>query len=197
MIALYRPGRGLLHRASAGVKIAGLAASAVVVTVGVHDLTSAGVAVSATVALFLITGFDASTVMREIWRLRWLILVLGGALAIFVSPTIAIVSTSRVVVLMLLASLLTLTTPVRALLDALHRMLSPFRVFGVNADAIALTILLALTLVPFVADVVGQVREANAARGVRTGRHLLLPVLVRILRHADEVGDALTARGLA
>lgn len=197
MIPLYRPGSGLLHRIPAGVKLGSLALSAIVIMAAVHDLLSAGIALTATVVLYLVAGFHDATILKETWRLRWLTLVLGGALAVFVSPQVAVVNTSRVVVLMLLAALLTLTTPVGALLDTLHRMLRPLRPLGVNADAVALTLLLALTLVPFVADVLAQVRAAHAARGVRMGRHALLPVLVRVLRHADDVGDALSARGLA
>lgn len=197
MIPLYRPGQSYLHRVPAGVKLASLALCAIVSMAAAHDLLSAGIALVATVVLYLVAGFHDATILQETWRLRWLILVLGGALAVFVSLEVAVVNTSRVVVLMLLAALLTLTTPVGALLDTLHRVLRPLRPMGVNADAVALTLLLALTLVPFVADVLAQVRAAHAARGVRMGRHALLPVLVRVLRHADDVGDALSARGLA
>lgn len=197
MIPLYRPGTGCLHRVPAGVKLASLALSAIVIMAAVHDLVSAGIALSATALLYVAAGFHDATILRETWRLRWLILVLGAALAVFVSPEVAVVNTSRVVVLILLAALLTLTTPVGALLDTLHRLLRPLRPLGVNADAVALTLLLTLTLVPFIADVLSQVRAAHAARGVRMGRHALLPVVVRVLRHADDVGDALSARGLA
>lgn len=197
MIALYRPGTSLLHRTPAGAKLVSLAASAIVIMVVVQDTLAAAIAIGMTILLYVIAGFHDATLVREVWRVRWLILVLGGALALFVSPEVAVVNTSRVVILMLLAALLTLTTPVGALLDTLHRVLRPLRPLGVNPDAVALTLLLALTLVPFVADVIVQVRMAHAARGVRMGRHALLPVVVRVLRHADDVGDALSARGLA
>ena len=65
------------------------------------------------------------------------------------------------------------------------------------AQAVALVLSLALTMVPVVGGFVRSVREAQDARGVRLGLRTALPILVRTMRHADEVGEALAARGLA
>ncbi len=55
---------------------------------------------------------------------------------------------------------------------------------------------LTLTMVPVVAGLAQRVRDAERARGVRLGVRSVVPLLVLTLRHADQVGDALAARGV-
>jgi biotin transport system permease protein len=50
-------------------------------------------------------------------------------------------------------------------------------------------------MLPVVADLARRVREAHQARGVRIGYRAVVPILVLALRHADDVADALSARG--
>ena len=199
MIALYRPGSGFLHRTPAGVKLALLAAIAlglsfVPATPGaVLPIVGAVLTVS---VLFLLAGFDVRALGQAWWRLRWLIVLLSVALVIFVSVPAAIVNTGRVVVLLLLAELVTRSTSMSALMAAIGRMLRPLRPLGVDADAVALILSLTITMVPVVGGFVNAVREAQEARGVRLGPRMAVPLLVRTLRHADAVGEALAARGL-
>ncbi|WP_244631906.1 energy-coupling factor transporter transmembrane protein EcfT [Microbacterium sp. Se63.02b] len=82
------------------------------------------------------------------------------------------------------------------LLAVLHRLLRPLRRFGRDPDAVALTISLTITTVPVIAGFAHRVREAERARDVRLGVRTVVPVLVMALRHADDVGDALAARGM-
>lgn len=196
MIQLYRPGASLLHRAPVWLKLALLAAVALVLSLLAQDAVSIGVALLGVGGLYLLAGFSSRVIGVELWRIRWLILVLGVALTVFVSPLSAWISTGRVITLLLLASLLTLTTRMADLLDALHRMLRPFRRIGVDADAVAMTLSLTLTMIPVVAGFADRVRDAQRARGVRLGVRAVVPLLVLALRHADDVGDALAARGI-
>jgi biotin transport system permease protein len=196
MIQLYHPGMSVLHRVPAGIKLVALAASALLLSLVPQTAATIGVALAAVGALYLIAGFGMRVIATELWRLRWLVLVLGVALAVFFSPLTAWISTGRVSALLLLASLLTLTTRMADLLDVLHRILGPVRRIGVDADAVAMTLSLTITMVPVVAGFADQVRDAQRARGVRLGVRAAVPLLVRALRHADEVSDALVARGL-
>jgi biotin transport system permease protein len=196
MIQLYRPGASLLHRAPVRVKLALLAAVALLLSLLPQDAVSIGVALLGVGGLYLLAGFSPRVVGVELWRIRWLVLVLGVALAVFVSPLSAWISTGRVIALLLLAGLLTSTTRMADLLDALHRMLRPLRRIGVDADAVAMTLSLTLTMIPVVAGFADRVRDAQRARGVRLGVRAVVPLLVLALRHADDVGDALVARGI-
>ncbi|PRA79929.1 energy-coupling factor transporter transmembrane protein EcfT [Microbacterium sp. MYb66] len=196
MIALYRAGTGMLHRAPAGLKLASLAVGALVLSVYPHDPVSIAVSLLVILALYGVAGLPLRAPFLEIWRLRWIIVVLATALLVFVSPVAAWVSTGRVVAVLLLASLLTFTTRMADLLAVLHRLLSLLRRFGLDPDAVALTVSLTITAVPVIAGFADRVREAEQARGVRLGVQAVVPLLVLALRHADDIGDALAARGM-
>jgi len=199
MISLYRPGSGFLHRTPAGVKLALLALSAFSFSF-VPATQGAGIAVggaaAAISALFLLGGLGARALGEAWWRLRWLVLILGATLVVFAGIPAAIVNTGRLVALVLLAELLTRTTSTSELMAVIAWLLRPLRRLGVNPEAVALVLSLTLTMVPVVGGFVRRVREAQEARGVRLGPRMAVPLLVRTLRHADAVGEALAARGL-
>ena len=196
MIALYRPGTGILHRAPAGLKLAALAVGALLLSLYPHDAASIALSLLGVLALYGLGAMPIRVPLLEIWRLRWLILVLALALVIFVSPLAAWISTGRVVAILLLASLLTLTTRMAELVAVLQRILRPLHRFGLDPAAVALTISLTITTIPVIAGFADRVRDAARARGVRLGVRGVVPLLVLSLRHADDVGDALAARGL-
>jgi biotin transport system permease protein len=196
VIQLYRPGASILHRASAGAKLGLLAMIALVLSMYPHDALSIGVVLLAVASLYLVGGLGVRVLAVELWRLRGIIVVLGAALAVFVSPLAAWINTGRVVALLLLAGLLTLTTRMAALLDVLRRLLRPLRRVGIDPEAVAMTFSLTLTMIPVIAGFAARVREAGLARGVRLGPRAVVPLLVMTLRHADDVGEALTARGI-
>lgn len=196
MIQLYRPGSSIVHRTSAGFKLAVLAVIALFLSLWPLAPPDVAIALLVVASLYGIAGLPLRVLGAELWRLRWIILVLAVALVVFVSPAAAWISTGRVVALLLLASLLTLTTRMSALLDVLRRLLHPFRRLGVDPEVVALTISLTLTMIPVVAGFAERVREAGRARGVKLGVRAVVPLLVLALRHADDVGDALAARGI-
>lgn len=196
MIQMYRPGTSIVHRMSAGAKLAIFAALAIGLSAYPPDVWSSVVTVIGVCALFALARLPMRVLAAEAWRLRWFVLVLGAALWIFVSPLAAWISTARVISLVLLASLLAITTRMGDLLGVLHRMLLPLRRLGVDADAVSMAISLTITMIPVVASFAHEVSDAQRARGARLGIRGVVPLLVRTLRHADDVGDALAARGL-
>lgn len=196
MIHLYRSGSSVLHRAPAGAKLIGFGASALALSLFADDPWSIGAALAVVCGLYVVARYPLRVLAAELWRLRWIVLVLAVALSVFVSPLAAWITTGRVAALLLLASLLTLTTRMSDLLDVLKRVLHPLSRHGVDADAVAMSLSLTVTMVPVTADFARRVREAQRARGVRLGVRAVVPLLVLALRHADDVGDALAARGL-
>lgn len=189
-------GTGVLSRVPAGPKLAGLAIAALALTLFPHGPVSIAVCLAVVLALYPIGGVPLSAAATELWRLRAVLLVLAIALAVFVSPVAAWVSTGRVTVLLLLAALLTLTTRMSDLLVVLQRLLRPLRRVGIDPEAVSMAVSLTLTMVPVVAGFAQRVRDAERARGVRLGVRGVVPLLVMTLRHADQVGDALAARGV-
>ena len=157
MIQMYRPGTSIVHRMPAGAKLAIFAALAIGVSAYPHDAGSIGVTVIGVCALFSLARLPLRVLAAEAWRLRWL----GGALWLFVSPLAAWISTARVLSLVLLASLLTITTRMGDLLGVLHRMLLPLRRLGVDADAVSMAISLTITMIPVVASFAHEIRDAQ------------------------------------
>lgn len=197
VIALYRPGRSPLHRTPAGAKLLGLAVIALVMSLVPGSLGASAVWAALVVLAFALGGFGLPTLARQLWAARWIVVLMVVTQLVFASPEAAVVNTTRVVAVVLLAGLLTLTTRTDDLLDALQRALSPLRRFGVDPWRVGFVLSLTIALVPVVGDFARRVREAQQARAVRLGVRGLVPLLVMSLTHADDVSDALTARGIA
>lgn len=199
MISAYRPGSGFLHRTPAGVKLGVLAAVALTLSfVPAVPATIAPILALTVVVslLFPLAGFRVRELGAAWWSLRWLILLVGVALGVFAGVPSAVVNTGRLVSLLLLAELVARTTATSAMMGLIVRLLGPFRRLGVDPDAVALVLAITLTMVPVLAGFVQAVRDAQDARGVRLGLRAALPILVRAMRHADAVGEALVARGI-
>jgi len=75
--------------------------------------------------------------------------------------------------------------------------LRPLRRAGVDPERVALVLALAVRTVPVLVGIGGEVQQARAARGAeRSVRAFAVPFVIRSLRHADRLGEALEARGV-
>lgn len=202
MLTLYRPGTGWLHRMPAGPKAVMLLA----LTLGVFLLPpvwwAAGVAAAVAVVAYAVAQLrDGALGMRDLWRqlvgLRWILLIMLVSQLLFLGPEPAVANATRVTSGLLLAALLTLTTPTTALLDAVERGLRPLRHLRIDPQRIALLLTITLGTVPVLARIANDVRAAQKARGARANlRTFVVPFLVISLKHADELGEALASRGV-
>ncbi|HYD64830.1 energy-coupling factor transporter transmembrane component T, partial [Azospirillum sp.] len=94
------------------------------------------------------------------------------------------------------ATLVTLTTRVSDMVETLERALAWLRPLGVNAGKVSLMLALTIRLVPVLLAQAQEIRMAQRARGVeRSAVALLVPLMVKTLRMADDLADALEARG--
>ena len=191
----YLHGRSWLHRLPASVKLSGMA-GAMVALLLVDSPAGIAAATGVTVVLYLTVGL-ARALPEQVWSLRWLVAVLVVLQVLTAGWAAAVVVTGRVVVAVVLAGLVTLTTRVADLLDVFERMLRPLRRLRVDSERVALVLALAIRAVPVVAGLAAEVRDAQQARGLRGSvRAYAVPLVVRTLRHADALGEALIARGL-
>ncbi|MGH9250057.1 MAG: energy-coupling factor transporter transmembrane component T family protein [Acidimicrobiales bacterium] len=191
----YVPGRSWLHLIPASAKLAGLAAATVAVLF-VDSPAGIAAAGGVTVLLYVSAGL-AYALPAQVRPLRWLVVGLVALQALTAGWTAAVTVTGRLVVAIVLAGLITLTTRVVDLLDVFERVLRPLRRVGVDSERVALVLALAIRAVPVVAGMAAELREAQRARGVRASvRAYAVPLVVRTLRHADALGEALVARGL-
>ncbi|MEN0083719.1 MAG: CbiQ family ECF transporter T component [Leifsonia sp.] len=202
MLSLYRPGDGTLHRMPAGPKLLLLLALVLAVSLLPSWWWSAAVAAGVVVVVYACAGLgDGLLGMRELARqtvaLRWLIVITLGLQLIFLGPEAAVANTARVTAAVLLAGLVSLTTRLTDLLDAVERGLRPLDRLGFDSERAAVLLTVTLTTVPVVARLAGDVREAQRARGARPGlRFFAVPFLILSLKHADQLGEALAARGV-
>ncbi|MBW0270218.1 cobalt ABC transporter [Nocardia sp. MH4] len=197
MIGLYSPGDSPLHRLPAGVKLALLVAAIVAMTVFVRGPLGVGGLVLVIVCLFALARISWRVALAQLRPVLWMTLIIGAFQLLTTSPTRAVVVCGVLLASVALAALVTVTTRVTDMLDALTRALGPLRRVGVDPERVGLLLALAIRCVPLLAQIVHDVAEARRARGVSwSATALVTPVLVRALRTADAMGEALAARGV-
>lgn len=195
-LGLYVPGSSLLHRAPAGGKLVGLLAfGAIVVALPGPwwPLSAFGLVLVVAIAV----GMRPAGLMRTL-RPVVLILVVAAAFQWWARGwPLALEILATILAIIVASAILTATTPTDALLDAVVRGVRPLRRLGVNPDAFALSISLMLTSIPAIFGIVGEARDAAIARGLgRNPRATVAPAAVRVVAHAQALGDALHARGI-
>ncbi|EID77504.1 MULTISPECIES: energy-coupling factor transporter transmembrane component T family protein [Rhodococcus] len=197
MIGLYRPGDSLLHRMPAGLKLLLLIASIVMATVFVRTPLEVGVVVLVVGLLFAVASIPWRVAVAQLRPVVWMLLIIAVFQVLITSPARAVVVCGVLLISVALAALVTLTTRVTDMLDTVSRALGPLRRFGVDPDRIGLLLALAIRCIPLLTGIVQEVAQARKARGLQWSMTALAtPVLVRALRTADAMGDALVARGV-
>ena len=194
MRAIYRPGDSVLHRMPAGIKLLALALLAICVSSGGWRAAAiGGVLVGASWALARLTAADAGSALRGLVLLAAIIFV---AQAFLSSPSTAALVVAKLAILVLATTLVSMTTKVADMLGVLEHVLAPLKVVGVSAEKASFLIVLAIRFVPAIARITGEVREAQRARGLeRQPFAAAVPIMIRTLREADAVSEALAARG--
>lgn len=195
MISLYFPGRSPLHRCPAGVKLAGLA----LISIGLYPIQTPLWLFPAVLLVVLAyrslgTGGLARMLIVKplvplfvlIFAVQWWTQGLASALVLL----------QRMLVLILLANLITLTTRMDAMMDAVLPLLSPLRWLGVRTERIAFAVALLVRFVPVLMAVMLNLLEAWKARGGgRAVWRLAIPMMINAIRLSDHVAEALAARG--
>ena len=195
-LGLFRPGTSPLHRLPAGPKLAALVAAGAG-SVLVDTPVQTAVALTAVLALYPVGQIPGRVLLGMVRPLLWVLVPLAMFQLVVVGGSRAAVLVGVILALVLLANLVTLTTRTTDLVDVIVVMCRPLRVVGVDPLRVGLVLNLAIRCVPLVVELAGEVREAQRARGLESSpRALVVPLLVRALRRADGLGEALVARDL-
>ena len=148
----------------------------------------------------LLLAWAGAGLVRTLRNLRGLVvfLLLLGAFQLWQQGWLrAVESVGDLLALVLLATVVTTTTPVDAMVDTMTRALRPFRRLGVNPEAVALAFSLMLRAIPATVEIAEETRQAALARGLeRSPRARLTPMVIRVVARARMTGEALHARGL-
>ncbi|MFP7364642.1 energy-coupling factor transporter transmembrane protein EcfT [Corynebacterium callunae] len=156
----------------------------------------AGALVIFMVLLYAIAKTPLRTAWQQIWPVFPLLLFLGAFQLWQRGFDFAATTVFTLLSAVMAAMLLTLTTRLEALMDAVEKMLQPFARFGLPVETITLAISLTLRLIPLQLATVNEVLDARKARGA--GFSVVAfgtPVIIRSIRRARNIGDALLARG--
>ncbi len=111
----------------------------------------------------------------------------------------------RLIILVTLSTILTITTKPTDLNLGLEHVLSPLRHVRINSEEIAMIISIALRYIPTLLDEANKIMEAQASRGVdfQEGKlkdkimqvvSLLVPMFIISFKRSDELANAMEAR---
>ena len=120
--------------------------------------------------------------------------------------TNALFTSSRLLVLMLFAVMLPLTTAALELADGLDALLSPLERFKFPVHECSMMIAMALRFIPLLMQETDKIIRAQLSRGARLDQGnifrramafmpVLIPLFIIIFRRADEIALAMEARG--
>lgn len=195
MLSLYVPGDSLVHRAPAAAKLAVLlicgAALFVVSSIPLHAVELALVA-----GLFHAARLPWRDAFRQL-RTALIFLVPIFLFHVFVTDwALGLETILRILVLLLLAVLVTLTTRTTDMIDVLEAAVRPLRHVGVNPSKTGMMLSMVIRFIPMMMREAQEVLEAQRARGLdRNAIALLMPLLIKTLKMADDLSDAIEARG--
>lgn len=196
MLALTSPVQTPFHRLPAGGKLAALAAFTFLLF-RLDSPASLTFALGLVAALHLPGGWPfaahALRLLLPLWPFA-LILVLwhlwtqdlrGGAIVLL-----------RLTTALAAANLVTMTTRLSDMIAVVERLAAPLARLGLPPRTLALAIALTIRFLPVLSDRLTRISEAWRARSPRRpGWRILTPATLATLDDADQVAEALRARG--
>jgi biotin transport system permease protein len=194
--AVFVPGESLIHRLPAGAKLLALALAAVL-SVLIRQPWQVVVLLVVVVVLYLVARIPWRTALAQGRPILWFALGLTAFQLLVSGWEKAVVIVGGMLGLVLLAALVSLTTRTTEIVDAVVAGAGPLRRVGVDPERLGLLVALAVRAVPVIVDLAREVRQAQVARGAAASpTAFVVPLVVRSLRHADRLADALVARGI-
>jgi energy-coupling factor transport system permease protein len=161
---------------------------------------SVGVVLRSCRPVFLLTAFTfVFNVAAGLWDSRE---VLDGLLALYAGGVAAL----RLLLLVLFAVLLPLTTAPLELADGMESLLSPLKRVGFPVHEFAMMMSVALRFIPLLMEETDRIVKAQLSRGARLDQGnavrrmiaffpVIIPLFVIIFKRADELALAMEARG--
>lgn len=222
IIGRYVRGQSLIHQLDPRTKIILCFLYIILVFVANHWLSYL-ILIAFTFLTIKLTGMELSIFLRGVRPMIWLILFTvifqmlftrGGTVFFQLGP-ISITSAGmingiyifiRLVLIILMSTVLTLTTSPIELTDGIEHLLRPLSRFGFPSHEIALMMSIALRYVPTLMDEATRIMNAQQSRGVEFDQGslvdraksyvpILVPLFVSAFNRAEEMANAMEARG--
>lgn len=196
-LGVYVPGSTLVHRAPAGWKFGLLILFILISAIFAKTVGLAVAAVAIPALGYLTARIPLRIALGQLWPPLPILTVLGLFQWWQRGGDTALITVLTIFAAIMAATLLTLTTTISELMDAVEKMMAPFARFGLPVETISLAISLTIRLIPLQLATVQEVLNARKARGASFSiRAFTTPVLIRSLRRARGIGEALHARGV-
>lgn len=197
-LGVYVPGDTLVHRTPAGWKFVALLSYILATTIAVKTWPLALACLAVISLFYVLARIPARLAVQQTAPVLPVLLVLGAFQWWqrgweFAAVTVVVLLSSVAA-----AALLTLTTTIAELMAAIENGLAPFARFGLPVETISLAISLTIRLIPLQLATVTEVLAARKARGAGFSIAAFgTPVMVRSIRRARLLAEALIARGVA
>lgn len=195
MISGYLARDTWLHRIPAGAKLAMLAAASMAI-LPVEDWRILACGLAGVLALYATLGreaFGRVRMLKPLLPLLLIVLIFHGFAGNWDTGAGAV---ARLLMMVLLADLVTMSTTMQAMMEALTPVLSVLRPLGVDPRKLSLAVSLVVRFVPVLSANWQARTEAWRARtGRRPSWRLVGPFIGETMRMADQVAEALDARG--
>lgn len=198
MIGDYVPGTSVFHRMGAGRKLLSLVAVIILVTVLPRTPLQAGLCVVALLLCLAVARIPVTTAWSQLWPPLPVLAFLAAFQWRASGWQAAAITLLTIYAAIIAAVLVTLTTPVARMMDALDKAFHPLARFGFPAENVSLAVSLTIRLIPLMGATVREVMDARKARGASLSLLAFgTPVVIRAMRRAQGLGEALAARGVA
>jgi biotin transport system permease protein len=195
VLPLYIHRCTIIHRLPASVKILlSLAGGFALVVVG--DIALLAGLIGAIILLYVAARLPLGAVFAA---LRPVLVICGFIFALQLAVSglpQAAAAALRIIALVLLTSLVTLTTRLSDMLDTLTLAARGLAPLGIDPPKIALAVGLTIRFIPMLLHDVQEVQNARKTRGGK-GFSIFAagPLIIKILRMTDALGNAIAARG--
>lgn len=197
-LGVHLPGDTAIHRLPAGVKFLALLAFILTSTFLVTGPLVAAAWCAVVLAGYVVARVPVRVALGQVLPVVPVLAVLGAFQWWQRGWEFALTTVLVLLASVAAAALLTLTTTIAELMAAIERGLSPFARFGLPVETISLAVSLTLRLIPLQLATVHEVLAARKARGAGFSIAAFgTPVLVRSIRRARLLAEALIARGAA
>ena len=221
MFGRYWPGESPIHALDPRMKLTGVVIMMVAIFLA-KSYAALGVAALFVAVFFFISRIPPLQALKSIAPLLFIVLltaflnlffVQSGDVYVQAGPFViseggvqsAIFLSIRLTLLLLSASLLTLTTTSLDLTDAFEAMLKPFARFGFPAHEFAMVMGIALRFLPQFMDELRTIRAAQLSRGAQVTANpfkgglaglssLMVPLFTSAFRHAETLSNGMDAR---
>ena len=195
MLSLYVPGDSPVHRLPAGTKLVVLFAASVALF-AVSGIPVHAAELVAVAGLYRVARLPWRDTLRQLRPALIFLVPIFLFHVVLTDWVLGVETVLRIVVLLLLAVLVTLTTKLSDMIEVIERAARPLRHAGVNPSQAGMMLSMVIRFIPLMMKEAREILEAQRARGLdRSAIALLVPLMIKTLKMADNLSDAIEARG--